>query len=76
MAETVQTITAILPGSKCSVQLLQIVVQDAVGEMPQVYPQLNTKVHVDDIKVHVGGKKSVLKEAATEVIEKLKEVFR
>ena len=42
-----QTITAILPGSKWSVLLLRIVVQDAMSEVCKVNPQLKLHVYAD-----------------------------
>ena len=38
VAEPLQTITAILPGSKWSCLLLRIVLQDALGEVTKIYP--------------------------------------
>ena len=46
VAEPLQTITAILPGSKWSCSLLRIVLQDAVSEVTQSYPPLKLKVFV------------------------------
>ena len=49
VAEPLQTITAILPGSTWSCLLLRIVLQDALSEATQRYPPLKLRVFVDDI---------------------------
>ena len=49
VAEPLQTITAILPGSKWSCMLLRIVLQDSVSEVTKVYPPSKLKVFLDDI---------------------------
>ena len=43
MAELLQTITAILPGSKWSCLLLRIVLQDALSEVVKVHPPTKLK---------------------------------
>ena len=53
MAGPLQTITAILPGSKWSCLLLRLVLQDALGEVLKVYPLLKLKVSFDDTTLHV-----------------------
>ena len=50
-ANPLQKITAILPRSKWSVLLLRIVMQEAMSDVLNVYPQLRMKDRVDDIKV-------------------------
>ena len=42
-AEPLQTITAILPGSKWSSLLLRIVLQDALSEVTKIYPPSSTR---------------------------------
>ena len=49
VAEPLQTITAILPGSKWSCLLLLIVLLDALSEVAKIYPPLKLRVVVDDI---------------------------
>ena len=49
VAEPLQTITPILPGSKWSCLLLRIVLQDALSEVTKIYPPLKLRVFVDDI---------------------------
>ena len=49
VADLSQTITAILRGSKWSVLLLLMVMQDATWEVLDVCPQLNFEVYVDDM---------------------------
>ena len=48
-AEPLQTVTAILPGSKWSCSLLRIVLQDALSEVTKIYPPLNLRFFVDGI---------------------------
>ena len=49
VADPLQTITAVLPGSKWSWLLLRIVLQDALSEVLNVYSALKLKVYTDDI---------------------------
>ena len=57
VAEPLQTMTAILPGSKWSSLLLRIVLQDAlVSEVTKIYPPLKLTVSVDDIAALLTGK--------------------
>ena len=56
VAEPLQTITAIMPGSKWSCLLLRIVLQDALSDVTKIYPPLKLKVFVDDIKAFLKGK--------------------
>ena len=49
-AEPLQTIPAILPGSKWSCLLLRIVLQDALSEVTKFYPSLKMRTFVDDMK--------------------------
>ena len=54
VADLPQTIPAILPGSKWSVLSLRTVMQDAMADVPNVYPLLKLKVCVDDIMRTLG----------------------
>ena len=56
VAGPLQTITAILPGSKWSCLLLRIVLQDALSEVTKIYPLLKLRVFVDDITALLMGK--------------------
>ena len=49
VAEPLQTITAILPGSKWSCLFLRNVLQDALSEVTKIFPSLKLRVFVDDI---------------------------
>ena len=49
MAKPLHTITATLPGSKCSCSLLRFVLQDALSEVTKINPPLKLRVFVDDI---------------------------
>ena len=49
VAEPLQTITAILPGSKWSCLLPLIVLLDALSEVAKIYPPLKLRVVVYDI---------------------------
>ena len=49
VAEPLQTITAILPGSKWSCLLLRVVLQDASTEVTKFYPPLKMRAFVDDV---------------------------
>ena len=59
VAEPLQTITAIMPGSKWSSMLLRIVLQDALSEVTEVYPPLKLRVFVDDIAASGNGRNKV-----------------
>ena len=48
-AEPLQTITAILPGSRWSCLLLLVVSQDALSEVTIIYPPLKLRVFVEHI---------------------------
>ena len=56
LAEPLQTITAILPGSKWSSLLLRIVLQDALSEVTINYSPSKLSVFVDDITALLMGK--------------------
>ena len=66
------TITAILPGSKWSCLLLRIVLQDAFGEVTDMYPSLELMVFVDDVTALVKGRDKEVAEMAKKVMKKLK----
>ena len=51
VAEPLQTIAAILPGSRWSCSLLRIVLQDALSEVARICPPLKLRFFVDDITV-------------------------
>ena len=63
VADPLQIITAILLGSKWSVLLLKMVMQDAMSEVLKVYPTLRLKLH------------EVLR-AVPKVVKKLKPVIK
>ena len=72
-AEPLQTITAILPGSKWSCLLLRIVFRDALGEVTKINPPLKLRVFfVDDITAFLMGKEREVAEMAKKVMRKLK----
>ena len=69
VAEPLQTITAILPGSKWSC-LLPRVLQDALSEVTQIYPSLKLRVFVDDITALLIEKNKEVAEMAKKVVKK------
>ena len=71
-AEPLQTITAILPGSKWSCLLLRIVLQDALREVTKIYHPLKLRVFVDDITALLMEKNKVVAEMAKEGDEEAK----
>ena len=52
VTDPLQTTSAILGGSKSSVRLLRIVIQDAMSEVSKLYMHLDLNVCVDGIKLH------------------------
>ena len=72
VAEPLQTITVILPGSKWSCLLLRLVLQDALSEVTQIYPPLKLRVFADDITALLMGKNNVVAEMAQKVMKKLR----
>ena len=72
VAEPLQTITAILPGSEWSRLLLRIVLQNALSELTKFHPPLKLRVVVDDITAL--GKNREVAEMAKKVMKILKEV--
>ena len=72
MAEPLQTITAILCGSKWSCLPLLVVLQDALSEVSKNLPPLKLSVFVDDITAFMNGRNKELLEMAGKVLEKLK----
>ena len=75
VAEPLQTITAILPGSKWSCLLLRVVLQDALSEVTKFYPPLKLSVFVDDITALLMRKNMEVAETAKKVMRKLREEF-
>ena len=73
VAEPLQTITAILPGSKCSCLRLRSVLQDAQSELTKINPPLKLMVFVDDIPASFKGRNKEVAEMAKKVRKKLKE---
>ena len=69
VAEPLQTITAILPGSKWSCLLLRILLQDAFSEVMKVYPPLKLTVFVDEITASMDGRRKELASIAEEVLK-------
>ena len=63
VAEPLQAIMAILPGSKWSC-FLRIVLQDALSEVTNIYPSLKLRVFVDDITALVQGRNEDVAEMA------------
>ena len=60
-SEPLQTITAIIPGSKWSCLLLRVVIQDALSEVMMVCPPMRLKLLVEVTTLRVGrhcGKRS------------------
>ena len=53
MADPLQNLTVIVPGSKWSDFLSQVVLQEIMALVFTVFLQLRIKVYVDDIKIHV-----------------------
>ena len=56
VAETLQTITAILRGSKWSCLPLLVVLQDALSEVSNKFPPLKLSVFVDDSTAFMNGR--------------------
>ena len=74
VAEPLQTITAILPGSKWSCLLLRTVLLDALSEVTKIYTPLKLRVFVDDITALLKVRKQrKVAEMAKKVMKKLKE---
>ena len=69
-AGPLQTITAILPGSKWSFLFLRIVLQDALSEVTKIYPFLKLRVFVDDCTAPWTGKNKEVAEMAKEEMRK------
>ena len=55
VAEPLQTITAVLPGSKWSCLLLRVVLQDALSEVTKIYAPLKLRVFVGDVTALLVG---------------------
>ena len=72
VAEALQTITAILLGSKWSYLLLRIVLQDALSEVTKIFPPLKLRVFVDDITAFLKRRNKELVEMAKKVLKNSK----
>ena len=68
--------TSILLGSKWSV--LRSVMQHSMGDVLNIFPQLNLKFYVDNIKIHVLAEEAMNEylELMSKVMSRLKEVSR
>ena len=73
VAESLQTISAILPGSKWSCLLPRIALQDALSEVRKFDPPLKLMGLVDDITAPVKGRNKEVAEMAKKVMTMLKE---
>ena len=71
VAEPLQTITAILLGSKWSCLLLRIVLQDALSEVTQIFPPLKLLVFEADITAFMNGRNKELVEMAEKVFQEV-----
>ena len=74
VAGPLQTITAVLPGSKWSCLLLRSALQDALSEVTKVCPLLNLRVFVDDITGFMNGGNKDLVEMAQKVFGEVENV--
>ena len=74
VAEPLQTITAILPGSKWSCLFLRIVLQDALSEVTKICPSLKLRFFffLDDITALVKGRNTDVDGMAKKVMKKFK----
>ena len=70
-ADQLQTITLTMEGSKWSLLILMIFMQDAMSEVLNMYPQLNMKVYVVDTKAHVGSNNKEIPRITMQVPEEL-----
>ena len=71
MTDPLQTIKAILQGSKWSCLLLRIVRQDAVSEVFKVQPTMKLKAFVDDMKLQLWGMSQEVLQAVLQVVWEL-----
>ena len=67
-AEPLQTITAILPGSKWSSLLRRFVVQHLLSEVTKIYPPLKLRVYADDITALLMGRNKEVAQMAKKVM--------
>ena len=51
--------------------LWRLVMQDALGDVLELYPQLQWKVYVDDIKIHVWRENNEVLQAVPKVVGKV-----
>ena len=73
VAEPLQTISAILPGSEWRCLLLRIVLREALSGVTKICPPLKLRVFVDDTTALLNGKNKEIAETAKKVMQKLKE---
>ena len=73
VAEPLQTLTAILPGSKWSCWHLCIVLQDASSEITTSYPPLKLRVFWDEITGFLVEENKVVAETAKNVMKRPRE---
>ena len=71
VAESLRTIAAILPGSMWSCLLLRVVLQDALGEVTNIYPPFKLRGFADDITALLMGKNREVAEMARKVMKNL-----
>ena len=72
VTDPLQTMTAIHFGLKWLVSVRQ----DAMSTVLNVYPHLNLRVYVDDIKIHDRGTNQEVLEAVPNVVSKLRSVVQ
>ena len=68
VAEPLQAITAILPGSKWCCLLLRMVLQNALSDVTQIYPPLKWRGFVDEITALLMVKNRKVAEMAKKVM--------
>ena len=73
VAEPLQTISAIFPGTTWSCLFLRIVWRDALSEVTQIYPPLKLRVFVGYITALLKGKNGDMAEMAKKEMKKLRE---
>ena len=66
--QLMETITAILPGSRWSCLLLRIELQDALSDVVKVYPPMEFKVFVDNITACLEGRNKELSDISDKVL--------
>ena len=73
LAEPLQTLTAILPGSKWSCLLLRTVLQDALSEVTNICTPLTLRVLLDDFTAFMNERNKEFVEMAENVVEEVGE---